>query len=98
MSALTEFYIKKETLETLLKTITAKKEKGISLTISIQDESNQYGQNVSGYVSQTKEQREAKVERFFVGNGKVFWNDGKITTATKSESVDKVANDTDLPF
>ena len=81
MSSLSEIYIKKETLETLLKTVNAKGEKGVSLTISIGDETNQYGQNLSGFVSQTKEQREAKKDKFYVGNGKVFWTDGKITKA-----------------
>jgi hypothetical protein len=81
MSSLSEIYIKKETLETLLKTVNAKGEKGVSLTISIGDETNQYGQNVSGFVSQTKEQREAQTPKYYVGNGKVFWTDGKITKA-----------------
>jgi hypothetical protein len=78
MSSLSEIYIKKETLETLLKTVNAKGEKGVSLTISIGDETNQYGQNLSGFVSQTKEQREAKKDKFYVGNGRVLWHDGKI--------------------
>ena len=79
MSSLSEIYIKKEVLETMLKTVIAKNEKGVSITISINDETNQYGQNLSGFVSQTKEQREAKKDKFYVGNGKVFWTDGKIT-------------------
>jgi len=87
MSALADIYIKTEMLETLLKTVRAKGEKGISITVSIQDETNQWGQNVSGYVSQTKEQREAKKDKFYVGNGKVFWTDGKVVKAEK-----KVAN------
>ena len=62
MSSLSEIYIKKEVLETMLKTVIAKNEKGVSITISINDETNQYGQNLSGFVSQTKEQREAKKE------------------------------------
>ena len=78
MSSLSEIYIKKEVLETMLKTVIAKNEKGVSITISINDETNQYGQNLSGFVSQTKEQREAKKDKFYVGNGKVVWHDGKI--------------------
>ena len=79
MGALAEIYIKKETLETILKTLETKSEKGISITLSLNDKSNDYGQNVSSFVSQNKEQREAKKEKFYVGNGKVFWSDGKIT-------------------
>jgi hypothetical protein len=103
MSALADIYIKTEVLETLLKTVKAKGDKGISITVSMQDETNQWGQNVSGYVSQTKEQREAKKDRFYVGNGKVFWTDGKITKAEKkaeavpaAASIDYESND--LPF
>jgi len=85
MATLTDLYITEKTLETLLNTIRAKKEKGVSLTISISDEVNTYGQNVSSYVSQTKEQREAKANKFYVGNGKVFWTDGKVVKPEKGE-------------
>ena len=108
MSSLSEIYLKKEVLETLLKTITAKGENGVSITISTSDETNNYGQNVTSFVSQTKEQREAKAGKYYVGNGKVFWTDGKITVAKKKE--DSTAylpvyqeepvkvTDNDLPF
>lgn len=85
MSSLSEIYIKKETLQTLLDVITKKGEKGVSITISTSDESNEWGQNVSAYVSQTKEQREAKKPRFYTGNGRVFWNDGKVVNGVKPE-------------
>jgi hypothetical protein len=87
MSSLSEIYLKKETLETLLKTVTAKGENGVSITISTSDETNNYGQNVTSFVSQTKEQRESKAGKYYVGNGKVFWTDGKITVAKKKEDV-----------
>jgi hypothetical protein len=104
MSSLSEIYLKKETLETLLKTITAKGENGVSITISTSDETNNYGQNVSSFVSQTKEQREAKAGKYYVGNGKVFWTDGKITVAKKKEDATAPAPSpsqesfNDLPF
>jgi len=78
MGALTDLYVKREVLKTLLDTLDKKGENGISLTISISDEPNQYNQNVSSFVSQTKEQREAKKEKFYFGNGRVVWTDGKI--------------------
>lgn len=59
--------------------------KGISITLSINDDSNQWGQNVSSYVSQSKEQRDAGKEKFYVGNGRVFWENGKITKGEKPE-------------
>ena len=103
MSSLSEIYIKKEVLETMLKTVIAKNEKGVSITISINDEVNQYGQNLSGFVSQTKEQREAKKDKFYVGNGKVFWHDGKIFKPEAKpkevqETVPPEAFDDELPF
>lgn len=86
MAALAEIFIKKETLQTILKALEVKEEKGFSLTISINDESNEWGQNVSGFASQTKEQREQKKQKFYVGNGKVFWTDGSIKLAAKKEN------------
>lgn len=85
MATLLDFYIKEETLEIILKTIRSKQQKGVAITLSINDEINQYGQNVSGFVSQTKEERENKKNRYYVGNGKVFWTDGKISKAEKIE-------------
>jgi hypothetical protein len=54
-------------------------------TISISDTSDQYGNNVSMYEEQTKEERELKTPKKYFGNGKVFWNDGKIMNAIKKE-------------
>lgn len=85
MSSLSEIYFKKETLQTLLDVVTKKGEKGVSITVSISDESNEYGQNISAYVSQTKEQREEGKKRFYVANGRVKWEDGKITKGVKPE-------------
>ena len=85
MSSLAEVYIKKETLEIMLKVINAKNQSGISLQIGINDETNQWGQNVSLSVSQTKEEREAKKDKYYVGNGKIFYTDGKITKAEKKD-------------
>lgn len=106
MSSLSEIYFKKETLQTLLDVVTKKGEKGVSITVSIGDESNDYGQNISAYVSQTKEQRDEKKPRFYVANGKVFWEDGKITKGVKPEDKPATSNsgasssggDDDLPF
>ena len=58
---------------------------GISFTISTNDEAKEFSradgsksyQNVSAFVSQTKEQRESKTPKFYVGNGAVKWSDGK---------------------
>ena len=55
-----------------------------NLTISVQDESR-YGNNVGIFDSQTKEEREAKKSRNYLGNGKVVWTDGSILLAEKEE-------------
>ena len=69
-------------------------------TISISDETNQYGQNVTMYEQQSKEERENKVPKKYIGNGSVIWNDGKITNAEKKEvnNTPKVEENNDLPF
>ena len=103
MSSLNSLYIKTETLKTLFQTLDKKGEKGIEITLSINDEVNDYDQNISAYVSQSKEEREAKKQRFYVGNGKTFWTDGKITIAKKkevhnAEPVTSQEEEDDLPF
>ena len=101
MSNLSEIYIKKETLETLLKVVNQKGEKGVSITVSTGDQTSQHGSNINAYVSQTKEQREAKKDKFMIGYGKVFWTDGKITVAEKKavpSQVNEDPNEGDLPF
>lgn len=81
MAVIADTYIKKETLETILKVLETKGEKGISITISLNDETKHHelkdgrviSNNVWAYVTQSKEDREAKKDRFTVGNGKVRW-------------------------
>jgi hypothetical protein len=55
------------------------------LTLNISDTTNQYGQNISIYEEQTKEQRESGMKKNYLGNGKVFWTDGKISVAEKKQ-------------
>lgn len=98
MAHLIEIYIKKEVLETLNRT----PEKGLSITIAVNDETNNYGQNVSGWVSQTKEKREAKAPKYYVGNGKVIWSNGEPPVVPQKEQAapapaPKKESD-DLPF
>lgn len=52
-----------------------------NFTISVNDETNDYGQNVSAFDYQTKEEREAKKAKSYLGNGKVVWTDGQCTKA-----------------
>jgi hypothetical protein len=79
MSSLNSLYLKLSTLKEMVDVLERKQENGIELTISINDTTNNYNQNVSAFVAQTKEQREAKTNKFYVGNGRTVWTDGKIT-------------------
>ena len=62
-------------------------------TISVNDETNEWGQNVSIIDSQTKEEREAKKPKTYLGNGKVLWGQGKVEEAHAAGNTD-----TGLPF
>jgi hypothetical protein len=61
--------------------------KYLNAIVAIGDDTNQYGQNASMYISQSKEEREAKDARTYIGNGKVVWNDGNIVNAERVEQV-----------
>jgi hypothetical protein len=54
-----------------------------NFTLAINDEANQFGQNVSAYDSQTKEERDAKKQKSYLGNGNVVWTDGNIKAVKK---------------
>ena len=63
------------------------KEKKRTITIAIDDKVDNFGNNVSAWISQTKEEREAKANRIFVGNGKVVFIDQNkiISVAPKTD-------------
>tara|TARA_R100001460_G_scaffold90485_3_gene132140 strand:- start:7346 stop:7639 length:294 start_codon:yes stop_codon:yes gene_type:complete len=68
-----------------------------NLTISVNDETR-YGNNVAIMDSQTKEEREAKKQRNYLGNGKVVWTNNQISVAEKEEVVSTTNANDDLPF
>jgi hypothetical protein len=67
-----------------------------NLTISVGDETR-YGNNVALMDSQTFEEREAKKQRNYLGNGKVVWTDGNVCVAER-EAVEETKETSDLPF
>tara|TARA_R110002126_G_scaffold88093_5_gene211296 strand:- start:446 stop:745 length:300 start_codon:yes stop_codon:yes gene_type:complete len=71
----------------------------VNLTMSVDDETR-FGNNTSVYVSQTQEEREAKKNRTYLGNGKVVWNNGVITNVEKEVKETEKAEvaEVDLPF
>ena len=70
-----------------------------NLTISVGDETR-YGNNVAFIDSQTKEERDAKVAKNYLGNGKVVWTDGTVKLAEREEQVAVPVDEQsgDLPF
>ena len=68
-------------------------------TLSVNDEANQWGQNVALTDSQTKEEREAKKAKNYLGNGNVVWTDGNIVAVKKEAAAQKTEEvEVDLPF
>jgi len=91
--------LSKEKLENLLNTVRKKGEKGVGITAVIADEPDKYGNNVAFHVSQSKEQREAKAERFYVANGKVVYSNSEVKVAPKTDAqVPSKKLEDDLPF
>jgi len=84
-----------------------KKGKYIPVVVAINNEVDQFGNNGSVTVDQSKEEREAKEPKVYLGNIKVVWTDGEAMPAaqqqgqTPSAPVAQAAaapTDDDLPF
>jgi hypothetical protein len=54
-----------------------------NITGVINDEVDDYGNNVSFWMEQSKEERDNKDSKVYLGNGKAFWTDGKVTIVNK---------------
>jgi len=83
------------------KLVKGKKGTYANITVSVNDEDDQFGNNTSVWESQTKEERDDKVDRKFLVNGKVVWssqssNDTKKTSSKKASKQDDDSDD--LPF
>lgn len=71
----------------------------INLVVDTKKETDQYGNTHTVYVSQTKEQREAKRPKSYVGNGKEFksqHNTPKPTETKPNENKSELVDD--IPF
>ena len=83
------------------KILTKGKGQYLQISIAVNNETNDYGQNVAIYETQSKEEREAGLKRKYIGNGKVVWTDGEAPeVAEKKEEVKKEEEEpqaTDLP-
>ena len=87
------------------KIITGKKGKYINVAITVNDEEDQFGNFGPIVVDQTKEEREAKAPKTYLGNVRVVWSNGTFPSPTPFEggqpkaqpAVAKEENE-DLPF
>ncbi len=86
------------------KIIQGKKGKYIPISITVNDEEDQFGNFGPIIVDQTKEEREAKAEKTYLGNVRVVWSNGTFPSPgsfdgkPKPKPVASVATDDDLPF
>ena len=68
------------------KIIEGKKGKYLPITITLNDELDQFGNNGPVVVQLTKEERDAKSDKVYLGNVKVVWtNDNNVGVAPKQE-------------
>ena len=68
------------------KIVDGAKGKYLPITITLNDELDQFGNNGPVTVQQSKEERDAKVEKIYLGNVKVVWtNDQNVGVAPKQQ-------------
>lgn len=69
------------------------------IQVILKDEADQYGQILSITENQSKEEREAKTTKKYLGNGKLVWSDNKVSEqAVQAQSTSTKADDDNLPF
>lgn len=75
--------------------------KYLAVDVWVNDEPDKYGNDVSANISQTKEERENKEKKIYIGNGQTkfgFEDSIKITTKTGPQTVAADDDDDDLSF
>jgi len=85
------------------KVIIGKKGKYLPVTITINDEVDQFGNQGPIVVAQTKEEREAKQAKTYLGNVQVVWTNGDNVAAAPRQDQPAApqpaaASEVDLPF
>jgi hypothetical protein len=85
------------------KIISGKKGKYLPITITINDESDQFGNQGPIVVAQTKEERDAKEKKTYLGNVQVVWTNGdNVAAAPRDDQPQQApqpsAVEEDLPF
>ena len=87
------------------KIIVGKKGKYLPITITVNDEPDQFGNQGPVCIEQTKEEREAKSPKTYLGNVKVVWTNGTFPDRLPYEqngqtpqNKPQAAAEPDLPF
>ncbi len=88
------------------KIIVGKKGKYLPISITINDEVDQFGNQGPVVISQTKDERESKQAKTYLGNVQVVWTNGqnvaiaprKDATPAAAPQVEKSKVEEDLPF
>ena len=85
------------------KVIEGKKGKYLPITITLNDEVDQFGNQGPVVIAQTKEEREAKVAKTYLGNVQVVWTNGDNVAAAPrqdqpAQAAPAAAPVDDLPF
>tara|TARA_Y100000114_G_C11519236_1_gene212696 strand:- start:123 stop:437 length:315 start_codon:yes stop_codon:yes gene_type:complete len=87
------------------KIIEGKKGKYLPITITLNDEVDQFGNQGPVCVQQTKDERDAKTAKTYLGNVKVVWtNDNNVGVAPRQEQMAQAtpaaaaSSPDDLPF
>lgn len=73
-----------------------KKGKYLNLTIEVRDAKDQYGNDVKTWEGQSEEERKAKADRNYLGDGRVVWT-GQSKSQNPAPPAD-IDNDDDVPF
>ena len=85
------------------KIFVGKKGKYLPITITLNDEVDQFGNQGPVVVEQTKEERESKTAKTYLGNARVVWTNGQnVDTAPRDNQTAAqpvaAAKPEDLPF
>ena len=67
------------------KVIIGKKGKYLPITITVNNDVDAYGNHGPVAIAQSKEEREAKEPRTFLGNASVVWTDGEFPSPVKRD-------------
>jgi len=86
------------------KIIAGKKGQYLPITITFNDELDQFGNQGPVIIEQTKEERDAKAPKVYLGNVKIIWTNGQIEVTPRDNQqippppVQTFNTEPDLPF